>query len=72
MLAKGRGEVLEINVRADHVHMVLWIPPKYSVSALMGYLKGKLAIRLFQKYERIRTAILGTPFVGTRLLCQHR
>jgi len=29
------------------------IPPKYLVSAIMGYLKGKLSIRLFQKYERL-------------------
>ena len=46
-------EVLEANVQPDHVHMVLSIPPKYSVSSLMGYLKGKLALRLFQRYEKL-------------------
>jgi putative transposase len=46
-------EVLELNVQADHVHLILSIPPKYAVSAVMGYLKGKLAIRLFQQYERL-------------------
>lgn len=46
-------EVLELNILADHIHMVVSIPPKYSVSAIMGYLKGKLSIRLFQKYERL-------------------
>jgi putative transposase len=55
-------EVIELNVRADHVHLVLWIPPKYSVSNVMGYLKGKLAIRLFQKYER-----LGRQYWGRHL-----
>ncbi len=45
-------EVLELNVQADHIHMVVWIPPKYAVSEVMGYLKGKLAMRLFQRYER--------------------
>jgi len=46
-------EVLELNILADHIHWVVSIPPKYSVSAIMGYLKGKLSIRMFQKYERL-------------------
>ena len=50
---KEKVEVLEANVQPDHVHMVLSIPPKYSVSSLMGYLKGKLALRLFQRYEKL-------------------
>jgi len=45
--------VLELNIQADHIHMVISIAPKYSVSNVMGYLKGKLALRLFEKYERI-------------------
>ena len=50
---KDLVEVLELNVLVDHIHLVVSIPPKYSVSAIMGYLKGKLSIRLFQKYERL-------------------
>ncbi len=50
---KEQVEILEANVQSDHVHMVLSIPPKYSVSSLMGYLKGKLALRLFQRYEKL-------------------
>jgi putative transposase len=46
-------EIIELNVQTDHVHLVLWIPPKYAVSEVMGYLKGKLAIRLLQRYERL-------------------
>ena len=46
-------EVEELNIQFDHVHLVATIPPKYAVSDFMGYLKGKLAIRLFQKYERL-------------------
>jgi putative transposase len=46
-------EVLEINVQADHVHLILCIPPKYAVSNVMGYLKGKLALRLFNRYEQL-------------------
>ncbi len=50
---KEKVEVLEANVQPDHVHMVVSIPPKYSVSSLMGYLKWKLALRLFQRYEKL-------------------
>ena len=46
-------EVLELNLQEDHIHLVISIPPKYSVSSLMGFLKGKLALRLFQRYEQI-------------------
>jgi len=46
-------EVLELNVKPDHIHLVMSIPPKYSVSNVMGYLKGKHALRLFDKYEHL-------------------
>ncbi len=55
-------EIIEMNVQSDHIHLIVWIPPKYTVSAVMGYLKGKLAIRLLQKYER-----LGKQFWGRHL-----
>ena len=58
-------EVLELNVKPDHVHMVTWIPPKYSVSSVMGYLKGKLALKLFQRYES-----LGKKYWGRHLWCR--
>jgi putative transposase len=45
--------VLELNIQPDHVHLVVEIPPKYAVSEFMGYLKGKLAIRMFQQYESL-------------------
>jgi putative transposase len=46
-------DVLELNVQMDHIHLVMSIPPKYSVSSVMGYVKGKLALRLFQRYEKL-------------------
>ncbi len=46
-------EVLELNIKEDHIHLVMSIPPKYSVSSMMGFLKGKLAIYLFQRYDRL-------------------
>ena len=59
---KEKVEVLEANVQPDHVHIVLSIPPKYSVSLLMGYLKGKLALRLFQRYEKLGKRFWGRHF----------
>ena len=50
---KDQVEVLELNVQPDHVHLVVSLAPKYAVSEFMGYLKGKLALRLFQKYEHL-------------------
>jgi putative transposase len=59
---KEELEIIEMNVQADHVHLVMWIPPKYSVASVMGYLKGKLAIRILQRYEK-----LGKKYWGRHL-----
>ena len=47
------SRVLEGHLQPDHVHMLISIPPKYAVSEFMGYLKGKMALRLFQQYESL-------------------
>ena len=38
----------------DHVHMLLAIPPKYSVSSVMGYLKGKSSLMIFDKHANLK------------------
>jgi putative transposase len=55
-------EVIELNMQAEHVHVILSIPPKYAVSSIMGFLKGRLALSLFRRYERI-----GNRFWGRHL-----
>ena len=50
---KEMVEVMELNLQQDHIHLVMSMPPKYAVSEIMGYWKGKLSLRLFQKYERL-------------------
>ena len=50
---KDLVEVMELNVQPDHIHLVMSVLPKYAVSEVMGYLKGKLSLRVFQKYERV-------------------
>jgi putative transposase len=50
-LAKQREcQILEGHLCPDHVHMVIRIPPKYSVSHVMGYIKGKSAIRMARDF----------------------
>jgi putative transposase len=47
---RDQTEVVEINVREDHVHLILEIPPKYSISEMVGFLKGKIASKLFYRF----------------------
>lgn len=45
-------EILEGHMMSDHVHILIQIPPKYSVAKVMGYIKGKSAIYVAKKYGR--------------------
>jgi len=47
-------EVVELNVQPDHVHLLVSIPPKLSVSGLMGVLKGRTAIRIFTAFQFLK------------------
>ena len=47
-------EVMELKVQADHVHVVVSIPPKVSVSTYMGTIKGKIAIKMFKSYPKLK------------------
>ncbi|TVL25772.1 transposase, partial [Shewanella xiamenensis] len=46
--------VMELNVQVDHVHLVVKVPPKISISNLMGALKGKIALKIFSKFPYLR------------------
>lgn len=47
-------EVLELTIQPDHVHLVVIAPTKISISALMGHLKGRSAIELYNRFPSIR------------------
>ena len=49
-----RCEISELNIQEDHIHLVVSVPPKVSISKLMGVLKGKLAIKIFKSYPKLR------------------
>ena len=46
--------IIEAEVCPDHVHMLLEIPPKMSVSGFMGYLKGKSSLMIYQKWGNMK------------------
>ena len=47
-------EIVEGHLMPDHVHMLVSIPPKYSVSQFMGYLKGKSSLMIFDKHANLK------------------
>ena len=62
-LAGQKGsQILEGHLMADHVHMLIAIPPKYAVSQVVGYLKGKSAIHLARVYGERRRNFVGQHF----------
>ena len=55
-LCEWKGcDILELNVQEDHIHLLVSVPPKVSISSLMGILKGKLAIKLFKSYPILKS-----------------
>jgi putative transposase len=47
-------EIIEAEACPDHIHMLISIPPKYSVSQIIGYLKGKSSLMIFEKYANLK------------------
>ena len=55
-------EIIEGEICPDHVHLLLAIPPKMSVSSFMGYLKGKSSLMIFQMYGNMKFAYRNREF----------
>ena len=54
-LCERKGiEIIEAECCKDHVHMLIKIPPKYSVSEIMGYLKGKSSLIIFDRHANLK------------------
>ena len=54
-LCKWKGvNIIEAEVCPDHVHMLLEIPPKMSVSSFMGFLKGKSSLMIYEKFGNMK------------------
>ena len=54
-LCRRKGiEIIEAECCSDHIHMLIKIPPKYSVSEIVGYLKGKSSLMIFEKHANLK------------------
>ena len=54
-LCKWKGiEIIEGNMMPDHIHILVSIPPKMSVSSFTGYLKGKSAMMIFERHTNLK------------------
>jgi putative transposase len=47
-------EILEGTVQKDHIHLVLSVPPKYSIAETIGFIKGKSAIKVFDRHLELK------------------
>ena len=55
MLCERKGvEIIEAEACSDHIHMLVSIPPKISVSSFMGYLKGKSSLMIFDRHANLK------------------
>ena len=55
MLCERKGiEIIEAECCLDHVHMLVKIPPKYSIAQIMGYLKGKSSLMIFDRHANMK------------------
>ena len=62
-LARQReSEIIEGHMMKDHVHMCISIPPKFAVSTVVGYMKGKSAIAIARQFEGKRRNYTGSSF----------
>lgn len=54
-LCEQKGvEIIEANACSNHIHMLISIPPKYSVAQIMGYLKGKSSLMIFDRHANLK------------------
>ena len=47
-------KIVELNVQIDHIHLLVMVPPKVSISDYVGMLKGRSAIRVFNKFRKLK------------------
>ena len=69
LAAQKESRIEEGHLMSDHVHMMIAIPPKYAVSQVVGYIKGKSAIHLARVYGEPQEEFCRAALLGERLLC---
>ena len=62
-LCRQKGiEMIEGKAQPNHVHMLLSVPPRYSIAMTVGYLKGKSAVRIHRQVLKTRGTLFGRSF----------
>jgi len=61
----------ELEVAKNHVHISLSLPPRYSISQVVGLLKSSWASRVFKEHPKVKRELWGGEFLGGRVLCPH-
>ena len=61
-------EIVELNIQLDHVHLLVMIPPKVSVSKFMGTVKGRTAIRVFNRFKHLKKNYIGGIIFGRKVI----
>ena len=56
-------EIIEMNIQEDHVHLLVMVPPKVSISGFVGTIKGRTAIRVLNKFRKLKEK----PYWGNHL-----
>ena len=64
-------EIIEAELCPDHIHMLVSIPPKYSVSSIMGYLKGKSSLMIFDRHVNLKYRYGNRHFWCKGYYCGH-
>ena len=64
-------DLVKGKVARDHVHMLLSVPSKYSITITIEYLKGKSAIRMHRDLLKTLRNFVGASVLVTRVLCKH-
>jgi len=55
-------QIIELNIPMDHVHLLALVPPKVSISGYVGTIKGRTAIRVFNRFQKLKEK----PYRGNR------
>ena len=66
---RKRVIIEEAELCPDHIHMLVSIPPKFSVSQFVGYLKGKSSLMIFDRHAQLKYKYGNRHFLVSRLLC---
>jgi len=63
------SEIVELNIQNDHVHLLAMVPPKVSISDYVGIIKGRTAIRVFNKFKNLKKKPYWGNHFCKRILC---